>query len=115
MSTNEQSRKLRRAWNHVWAFTLGLTVAFILFSLTVVGRATDGSSLRRTQQIVLILWLVAPPLWFYLEWSLLTRRGEVFKAGEFERFKFAQELASKVWLAIAGALAALYLGQFPGF
>jgi hypothetical protein len=50
-----------------------------------------------------VAWIVGPPLWFILEFAFFWD-GEHPKP---EEFKYAQELARNVWIAVAAALGAL--------
>jgi hypothetical protein len=50
-------------------------------------------------------WTLGPPLWFLGEWSRYTEE----KYGKFEYFKYSQELAKNVWIAV-GVILAIILG-----
>jgi hypothetical protein len=54
--------------------------------------------------ILFALWTVLPPLWFLLEWAVLFKPTD-----NFEHFKYGQELARNLWIAIA-ALIGLLIG-----
>ena len=61
------------------------------------------------QAIVLSCWVLVPPLWFSFErW---VRAEELKDDHEFDRFKYTQDLASKVWLALVSVLLLLYFGK----
>jgi hypothetical protein len=75
-----------------------------------------GSDWKR---VVVAAWGVVPPLWFLYENAFLNPAdipeltAEESKAA-FERFKYTQDLARNVWLAVGLALAIIYLGKVPG-
>lgn len=55
--------------------------------------------------VVFILWVVVPPLWFLVDWALFEPTNDK----NFEHFKYSQELARNLWVAVAAVLA-LILG-----
>lgn len=59
--------------------------------------------------VVWLLWAVCPPAWFFIEFHNFA--PDVGLKEEFERFKYAQELYGKVWMAIVGGLAILFAGE----
>jgi hypothetical protein len=72
---------------------------------------------RGIGRFLAIGWALIPPIWFIAEWRLWLRenpcRTESAAAAkwklDFDRFKHGQELATKVWAAIATVAAALIL------
>jgi hypothetical protein len=57
---------------------------------------------------VLLGWTVIPPCWFWIEYfGIYTEK----KPGDFDRFKYGQDISSKVWLAVSTALLILYFGK----
>ena len=56
--------------------------------------------------VVWILWTLAPPAYFLIEWSKFDR-SKLTSSDEFARLKYSQELASKFWVAGVGILSAL--------
>jgi hypothetical protein len=65
---------------------------------------------------MLTLWVLLPPIWFWLEYWLLFRRDKNCQTLEkLERFKFAVDLGKNVWLALVILLGALYFEiKVPG-
>lgn len=55
------------------------------------------------------IWVLLPPIWFFVEYFCLFRRGG--RPCCFEAFKYGQELASRIWLAIATILGVLFFGK----
>jgi len=45
------------------------------------------------------------------EWHVLLKSGEGKDKDWIEGFKYSQQLANKIWLAVAAVLAALYFGE----
>jgi hypothetical protein len=69
---------------------------------------TDRTSLWEVRTIC--FWLVVPPLWFVCE--LYGQRGRIQESKEnFDRFKYGQELASRLWVALGSALLILFFGK----
>ena len=88
-----------------------LTSAALAIGSLCLGLLTHDT----TKKVVLALWTLGPPIWFQFEWEIL--RGEIRgKEGPeftkwFEQFKYSQELASKVWLAVVSVLLAIFYGE----
>jgi hypothetical protein len=83
------------------------TITFLAIILAVVSLflwALDDWA----KKFVLAMWTVMPPIWFLVEWEVLFKSGAGKDDEWFERYKHSQALASKVWLAVATVLAALY-------
>lgn len=55
------------------------------------------------------LWVLLPPLWFYVEYIYLYRHFG--KAECFGSFTYAQEPVSKGWVVLVIALGVLYFGK----
>lgn len=50
-------------------------------------------------------WTILPPLWMWAEYWFLWRHDScATRTGELDRFKYAQEVGVKVWLAMAAIL-----------
>jgi hypothetical protein len=102
----------KRAW---WIVTIEiLAVPLCIGSLGFAycgfgcGFAKDDP-VKVAQALVLCFWVLIPPMWFSLErWE---RRKELKDDGEFARFKYNQDLASKIWLALVSVLLVLYFGK----
>jgi hypothetical protein len=66
------------------------------------------------KKIVFSLWIIIPPLWFWLEYCFLFERGLTQFSNNFEKFKYGQELSRNLWLAISAILLLIYFGKLPG-
>jgi hypothetical protein len=53
-----------------------------------------------------IVWSVMPPVFFFYQWRHIY--AGLWQGREYERFKMGQDLATKVWAAIALILGAIY-------
>jgi len=54
------------------------------------------------------LWAVGPPSWFWIEYAFMTTEAEKSSKDFRDRLKFAQDSASKIWLAFGGLFTASY-------
>lgn len=61
---------------------------------------------HRTAITLLVLWALVPPLWLWVEFSLLFR--EYGQYSQLETFKYSQERFEKTWLAALLLLIAIY-------
>ena len=65
-----------------------------------------------TKKVLLVLWLIGPPLFFFLEYWL--RRDALIAANDLERVKDLQQRGAQIWAGVAAALAAIYFkGESP--
>jgi hypothetical protein len=76
----------------------------------------DWPCRRIAEALVLISWIVIPPIWFWFECVVIYGKRAGFGFGkdapkDWDRFKYLQDLASKVWLAVVTALLMLYFGK----
>ena|SRR5437660_1200 len=68
------------------------------------------NSLGKWKAAVLVFWILAPPVWFWLEYFGVYRYGANAKLN-FEYYKHQQDISSKVWLALVTVLTILYFGK----
>src|SRR4051812_851743 len=61
---------------------------------------------RAARSWLLGLWVLLPPVWFFIEYIFLYRHFG--KPACFEQFKYAQELVGRGWIVLVAALGALY-------
>ena len=65
------------------------------------------------QALVLSMWVLGPPLWFWFEYFFLYRKmadNEIRKM-KFDEYKHGVDVASKLWLALVTVLLGLYFGK----
>jgi hypothetical protein len=81
------------------------------------GRAMNEWPLHaKLQAVVLMAWLVIPPIFFWFEYFGIYRPRQGYKSGDappadWEMFKYAQDISAKIWLAISTTLLILYFGK----
>ena len=57
-------------------------------------------------------WLLLPPVYFWYEYFYVYGRTRNAAArADLESFKYGQDVASKIWIAVVSALLALYFGK----
>jgi hypothetical protein len=61
--------------------------------------------------ILIVIWVLVPPIWFWLEYFGIWRYEDKDKRQCLEELKLGQELAAKIWLAAITALGILYFGK----
>jgi hypothetical protein len=60
----------------------------------------------------LVFWIAIPPAWFWLDYFGLYQYDPVgIGKLDLERFKYGQDVASKIWIALVTALTILYFGK----
>lgn len=98
-------------WIHpVGTLATIVCILSLVFSAWGFGKGFDPHDpVKVAQVVVLCVWVLVPPIWFSLEKHL--RRKELETDHAFERFKYAQELASKIWLSVVTVLLVLYFGK----
>ena len=69
---------------------------------------------KRVKRLLIGLWIIIPPLWLWVEYCFLFPNGLTPFAGDFEAFKYGQELSKDLWLSISVVLTLLYFGKVPG-
>lgn len=65
-------------------------------------------------RMVVALWTVGVPVWFAVENSLMPHVALAWLRANYDWFKYTQELARNVWLAMAAVLVAMWLRKLPG-
>jgi hypothetical protein len=76
-----------------------LTIGVAVYSL-LSRKATP-----ERKRLILIFWLIGPPVYFYFEYSF---QAPYLTPQELTRFKDLQGLASNIWAGVAAALALAY-------
>jgi hypothetical protein len=100
--------------DHLWkvaAWVAGpCAVASLVFGWWRFGLESDERGLvKKTKALVLCAWILLPPIWFCYEFW---RRDKPIP--DFDYFKHAQDLASKIWLALVSVLLILYFRKDLG-
>ena len=63
-----------------------------------------------TEAFVLGSWVIAPPAWFWYEYYRLYKKCN-WPAADLDGFKYGQDQASKIWLALVTLLLVIYFGK----
>jgi hypothetical protein len=79
--------------------------AFISLHLVQTSKSTKGW--------IAAIWAIAPPVWFWFEYSYLSTEEQKNDKNYRDRLKFAQDCASKIWVAVAGIFTASYFDALP--
>jgi hypothetical protein len=74
---------------------------------------------KGAQVVIWCIWTIAPPVYFIFEYGMFTNAYPPIPDNKqtpllFERLKTGQDIASKVWLAIATVLLVLYFHKDLG-
>jgi hypothetical protein len=93
-----------------WASAIGGLVSIGLAALGFMTPFDSHNPVKITQAFVLGFWLIAPPVWFWYEYHLLWKKGN-WAPQELDGFKYGQDQASKIWLALVTLLLVIYFGQ----
>ena len=84
-----------------------LAVVGVVCSLLVGDFPTDWT--KRLRGSIVAIWLLGPPIYFYIEWVFLYKESDEYPL---EKFKYSQGLARNIWLAVTAILVALYFNGF---
>jgi hypothetical protein len=70
-----------------------------------------GVQRQRLGYLVVGIWVIVPPIWFWIEWTFLS-----FGMGrdQIEDLKHSQDVSRNIWVAAVVVLAALFGIQWPG-
>jgi hypothetical protein len=69
----------------------------------------DHSTIKIADAIVVVIWILVPPIWFWYEYFFIWRRLPPSPNPDaWDEFKYAQDVSSKIWLAATSALLLLY-------
>ena len=113
------------AWPHtidiVGLFSLALSIGSLLFGAwkinapSFVSTSTTGTHVLtcvgKWKVGLLLFWALIPPAWFWLQFFALYLYDDPKKREYWDRFKYGQDIASKIWLALVSALTILYFGK----
>lgn len=89
-----------------------LSVIYGIRHYHTVDKQRKVGSVDWNKAMMLGFWVIVPPLWFVCEYFIVLNHAHIVvdKDG-FERFKYGQEVASKMWVAIVTLLGGLYFGK----
>ena len=84
-----------------------LAIIGVVCSLLVADFPDDWT--KKLRGSIVAIWLVGPPIYFYIEWVFLYKESDEYPL---EKFKYSQGLARSIWLAVTAVLVALYFNGF---
>jgi hypothetical protein len=93
-----------------WIASIVLAISPLLVPLGWGASLRDyNSGIKLLQVLVVAMWTVMPPIWFWYEYFYLRPKYPSPPAGpDFDEFKYGQDLASKIWIAATSTLLILY-------
>jgi len=95
--------------------TLGLIGSLIVAGYgwdTPVPKEGPWPRIKILEAIIVVGWLLLPPVYFWYEYFYVYGRTRNAAArADLESFKYGQDVASKIWIAVVSALLALYFGK----
>ncbi|RYY90108.1 MAG: hypothetical protein EOO15_03885 [Chitinophagaceae bacterium] len=99
---------------HAQIFAAVAVIGFI-FTVVYLLRSKGEPRQKTISQVLLALWVLGPPLWFFYEhFYYFPTFGNMADGAGFEKLKAAQDVTSKVWAAFAVVLGAIYNKKYPG-
>ena len=97
------------------AIFAAVAVLGFFFTAFVLLRNSSGNRQKNLAQVLLALWVLGPPLWFFYEhFYYFPTFGNMAEGAGFDKLKAAQDVTSKLWAAMAVVLGALYNKKFGG-
>ena len=90
-------------------YSLVKGLAWLRESIDARRRSTPPPDRHTPKSVLLILWLLAPPAWLFVEDIFLYRAFG--KPACFDFFRHAQHLVLTGWLPLVAALFLLYFGR----
>ena len=110
----------KRQWQIIDWVAGSIATLFLLVSVYLAVRGfnrvlpepgTQWPAVKKCQAIFLVIWVCFPPAWLWFEYFFVFRRVSDPAPDDFEKLKYGQDLASKIWLAVVSALLMLYFGK----
>ena len=100
--------------NSIATYGALVTVAMSALAKPLVRRYRKSEPTLRPKEkgLILAFWIIAPPLWFLIEYYAFFRIFEHFR--EDEHIRHFHELARNLWIAVVVLLTALYNNRLPG-
>lgn len=94
-----------------WYWALILCSALMAAGSLLLGMTSVGNSIahKTRKEILYAIWVLGPPIWFFIEYFYLFRQHG--KPECIETFRYGQELASRIWLALVAVLGFLFFGK----
>ena len=96
-----------RRWKIAARIGVCAAVPSFVLGIAEFGRRGKCKQLEIAQAIILAGWVLVPPIWFCAQYFW----DKPVSQETLDQYKYEQELASKVWLAVVSVLAFLYFGS----
>jgi hypothetical protein len=110
MSGAQATRKFRTV--SLWASGVSSALAVASLALAIRSRWWPSAADRQAWAYAVVgLWVICPPLWFWVEWSFLTSG---LSRHELEDMKHTHEVSRNIWLAFVVVLAVIFGVRWPG-
>jgi hypothetical protein len=111
------SKKKWKYWHIAISWISGIvapaSLAFAYWGFA--DKFAKDSPVKVAQAIILVIWIVVPPVWFWFEFFFLylplTRDPDRPFKMSWDEYKFAVDVSAKIWLALVTALLGLYFGK----
>lgn len=115
MERNNVPLYLREPFPHAPIFAVVAVVGFIASIVFILkGCILFPNSHQTVSQVLVALWVLGPPLWFFYEYFYyFPSYGNMAEGAGFEKLKAAQDVTAKLWVAFSIVIAALYNKSFP--
>ncbi len=109
MSTLPDIYNSESVGNKLMLFSIVALAFFIYCAWFIYQHHLDAD--RTTSLILGSIWVVGSPTWFFIEHFFIFKYYG--NSDQYEQFKRAQELASRIWVGGIFVLAAIWSGGFP--
>ena len=112
--------EMKRRRFPLWQWSVGIfatvaLVASLAFAVCGWGLKIQDGGVKIYQAFVLGAWSLLPPIWFWFEYIFLFRNAfPEAEQSKLDRFKYQQDLSSKIWLAAVSVLLILYFWKDIG-
>ena len=101
-------KNMKSKWHTVINALLAITgLVFAVICFVYADLPDDTNKLIKG--ILVSIWLVLPPAYFFVEWVFLYKESTEYPL---EKFQYSQKLAKDFWFAVTIVLIALYFNGF---
>lgn len=98
---------------HAPIFAVVAVLGFIVSVAFILKGQRFSKKHHFISQVLLGLWVLGPPLWFFYEhFYCFPKYGNMAGGANFEQLRAAQDVTAKVWAACAVVPGALYNKKF---
>ncbi len=97
--------------NHLVGGLAALSAALYVVTVVALIGLPPGKDKPDWARLLLVLWAVVPPTWFWVEFHYIWRPANAPPSSGLDDFKYSQEVSRNIWLAFVALIAALYFGN----